>query len=455
MICFCGCACCEIAREKRWCRVAAGVTLFLVLMLSLGIVIGYVVLINDQVHISFANENATDIYITWVSASAKRHGPPAVRYRLSNDTANVAGTIVTGYTTTYKQSSLTSQSVHRVRLRQLAPGQEYHYIYGGSSSLLQFDDDSAFSFRTPRHSQANSTVKAVIFGDMGSINGRALPYVGEEIATGRVDFLFHLGDFAYDLYTLFGINGRYFMSKIEQVSSLVPYQTIPGNHEMENEFSEYRNLFTMPGYEMRAPKNDFFYALRIGPLKIVAINTELYYDASSIDAKERQKAWLAKELKRTNRSETPWLITMGHRPFYCSNTGNDDCTDGLRDKVRLDLESMFVSANVTIAFFAHEHSYERTCPIANGRCGEAKPRIADGVAVFDKPPRLPINIIAGSAGGREHLQAFVDAPNSWSAMRSKTYGYGVLSTNEQCLFWKQKAAAGDEAAVVDAVSICR
>lgn len=27
-----------------------------------------------------------------------------------------------------------------------------------------------------------------------------------------------------------------------------------------------------------------------------------------------------------NRTLRPWIITMGHRPMYCSNNDRDDCT---------------------------------------------------------------------------------------------------------------------------------
>lgn len=27
-----------------------------------------------------------------------------------------------------------------------------------------------------------------------------------------------------------------------------------------------------------------------------------------------------------NRSVHPWIVLFGHRPMYCSNTGDDDCT---------------------------------------------------------------------------------------------------------------------------------
>ena len=27
-----------------------------------------------------------------------------------------------------------------------------------------------------------------------------------------------------------------------------------------------------------------------------------------------------------NRTVRPWIITLGHRPMYCSNKDDDDCT---------------------------------------------------------------------------------------------------------------------------------
>lgn len=35
---------------------------------------------------------------------------------------------------------------------------------------------------------------------------------------------------------------------------------------------------------------------------------------------------LQEAAKPENRAKRPWIITMGHRPMYCSNNDNDDCT---------------------------------------------------------------------------------------------------------------------------------
>ena len=58
-------------------------------------------------------------------------------------------------------------------------------------------------------------------------------------------------------------------------------------------------------------------------------STEVYftYNQSYVDA---QIEWLIKDLteanKIENRKEQPWIIAFGHRPMYCSNIDDDDCT---------------------------------------------------------------------------------------------------------------------------------
>jgi hypothetical protein len=44
-------------------------------------------------------------------------------------------------------------------------------------------------------------------------------------------------------------------------------------------------------------------------------------------AKKWQKtnAWLMQKAQ-ANRHNVPWIVTMGHRPMYCSDDDSDDCT---------------------------------------------------------------------------------------------------------------------------------
>lgn len=97
----------------------------------------------------------------------------------------------------------------------------------------------------------------------------------------------------------------------------------------------------------------------LGPAHIISFSTEVYFFLNyGRHLVERQFHWLESDLQVTwlevpshpltslpspplslpltlgpslqkankNRAARPWIITMGHRPMYCSNADLDDCT---------------------------------------------------------------------------------------------------------------------------------
>ena len=77
--------------------------------------------------------------------------------------------------------------------------------------------------------------------------------------------------------------------------------------------------------------NNHFYSFNIGPAHIISLSTEFYffieYGWTQI---ARQYEWLENDLKEAtkpeNRAKHPWIITIGHRPMYCSTDDADDCS---------------------------------------------------------------------------------------------------------------------------------
>ncbi|EJD75412.1 nucleotide pyrophosphatase/phosphodiesterase [Loa loa] len=321
--------------------------------------------------------------------------------------------------------------IHRVLLTDLIPGTIYQYHVGS-----QYGWSSIYRFKAVQNLTDYEYIYAV-YGDLGVVNARSLGKVQQQAQRSLIDAVLHIGDMAYNLDTDEGRFGDQFGRQIEPVAAYVPYMMIVGNHEQAYNFSHYVNRYTMPNSE-----HNFFIA------HFIAISTEFYYftEYGSVQIANQWK-WLTKDLKRAsaNRDKYPWIITMGHRPMYCSNYNSDDCTKyesrirlGVPGTHRYGLEKLFFTYGVDLEIWAHEHSYERMWPLYNRTVynGTEEPYI---------DPPAPVHIISGSAGCQEYTDPFVPQPPPWSAFRSSNYGFGRLHVfNTTHLYFEQVSASKDE-----------
>jgi hypothetical protein len=141
-----------------------------------------------------------------------------------------------------------------------------------------------------------------------------------------------------------------------------------------------------------------FYSWNVGPVHFIAVSTEFYYYLQyGIKPLIEQFEWLQQDLlvhpierrcrkfqsarltkccflqeatKPEKRANQPWIIVYGHRPMYCSNQDNDDCTRmetltrvGIPFTHWFGMENLFMDSGVDLLIWAHEHSYERLWPI--------------------------------------------------------------------------------------------
>jgi hypothetical protein len=105
------------------------------------------------------------------------------------------------------------------------------------------------------------------------------------------------------------------------------------------------------------PLEDSWYYQKIGPLFLLALSSE-----HSVDDQLR----FVRQVLNTSfdRTETPWLVAMLHRPIFSSNFfGN----------VPLHVEFMkyadlFTEVGVDVVLVGHDHYYERMCAISSGAC---------------------------------------------------------------------------------------
>ncbi|KAK3881900.1 hypothetical protein Pcinc_013699 [Petrolisthes cinctipes] len=237
----------------------------------------------QQIHIAIGETNQ-DIVVTWTTpsptdSSLVKYGRKKIEQTaLGNSLKFVDG-----------GSEHREMWIHRVTLSGLQPDATYKYHCGSYQGWSEM-----FTFSTWKKG-TDWPVSLAVFGDMGAINAQSLPRLQEETQKGMYHGIVHVGDFAYNMDTDNARIGDTFMRQIQPIAAYVPYMTCPGNHEQKYNFSNYRARFSMPGY---LDTESLFYSWNIGPVHMIAINTEAYYFLNyGLKPLSRQYEWLLDDLE--------------------------------------------------------------------------------------------------------------------------------------------------------------
>ncbi|XP_066529531.1 acid phosphatase type 7 [Hoplias malabaricus] len=392
----------------------------------------------EQVHLSYPGVKGSMV-ITWTTVNKT---DSAVEYSLWG--GKLFSQTAKGNSTVFVDggSEKRTMYIHRVSLTDLRPGAAYVYHCGSDAGW------SDLFFFTALNDSTSFSPKFALFGDMGNENPQSLARLQKETQAGMYDVILHIGDFAYDMHEDNGRIGDEFMKQIESIAAYVPYMTCPGNHEWAYNFSHYRNRFSMPGQT-----ESLWYSWNIGPAHIISFSTEVYfYLEYGLDLLLRQYKWLKSDLEEANKPENravrPWIITMAHRPMYCSDDDHDDCTK-FESYVRLGLEDLFYQHGVDLELWAHEHTYERLWPVYNYKVYNGS---------IDKPyvnPKAPVHIITGSAGCREKHDGFIPKPRDWSAFRSTDYGYTRMHLINSTHIYLEQVSDDQSGKVIDSFTLIK
>ncbi|KAI3378668.1 hypothetical protein SNEBB_005596 [Seison nebaliae] len=349
-------------------------------------------------------------------------------------------------------------------MTNLELGKQYFYRTGsatkGWSSIYYFTFHRYTSAQLIDNKNENISMKLAIYGDMGNVNAQSLPRLQTEVQMNDIHQVLHVGDFAYDMADNNAKVGDEFMRQIESIAGYVPYMTCVGNHEAHYNFSNYAHRFSMPGNEGTFTfDNNLFHSYDVGPVHFVTFSTEFYFFMEfGWTQIQEQYEWLEADLKKAheNRDKVPWIITMGHRPMYCSDNTTGDCTKvdsiirvGLPIIHAYGLEDLFYNYGVDIELYAHEHNYERLFPIYNYtmyKGSESEPYT---------DPKAPVHIITGSAGCQERHTIFSKDDPKWSAFRTEDYGYSKFHIFNQTHIHVQYISDDQSGKVVDDIWIIK
>lgn len=175
----------------------------------------------------------------------------------------------------------------------------------------------------------------------------------------------------------------------------------------------------------KAPKANETYITDSGPFG--AVNGDITKKESY-----EQYNWLEEDLKKVDRTKTPWVIAMSHRPMYSSQVS------GYQANMRNAFEDLFIKYGVDAYLSGHIHWYERTWPL--GRNGTIdKSAIIDNNTFYANEGSSITHIINGMAGNIEsHAElAKSKKPLDITAIFDQShYGFSKLTVhNETVLTW--------------------
>ncbi|KAL6853504.1 hypothetical protein ACP4OV_019533 [Aristida adscensionis] len=392
-------------------------------------------------HLSSTDSTATSMRLTWVSGDGR---PQQVQYG--------AGKSATSRVTTFTQKDMCGIAVlpspakdfgwhdpgyiHSAVMTGLQPSRSYSYRYG--SDAVGWSD--MVKFRTPP-AAGSDKLSFVIYGDMGkapldpSVEHYIQPgsitvanAVAKEMQTGIQDLVFHIGDISYA--TGFLVEWDFFLHLITPIASQVSYMTAIGNHERD--YAESGSVYVTPdsggecgvAYESYFPmpsisKDKPWYSIEQGSVHFIVISTEHAWSKNS-----EQYNWMTEDLSSVNRSRTPWVIFIGHRPMYSSHISIPLNVD---PNFVSSVEPLLLNYQVDLVFFGHVHNYERTCAVYQHKCKGMPKKDANGIDTYDKSNyTAPVHAIVGAGGfSLDKFPKIIG--KSWSLSRVSEFGYARVN----------------------------
>ncbi|KMS99148.1 hypothetical protein BVRB_2g047460 [Beta vulgaris subsp. vulgaris] len=394
-------------------------------------------------HISSVDSEATSMRVTWVSGS--------------NETQQVEygnGKSVTSAAATFTQKDMCGGLVkspaedfgwhdpgyiHTAVITDLRPSEKFSYKYG--SGAVGWSDD--IEFRTPP-AGGSDELTFLAFGDMGKaprdstvehyIQPGSLSVVAamaDEVSTGKVDSIFHIGDISYA--TGFLVEWDYFLHLITPLASRLSYMTAIGNHERD--YIDSGSVYITPdsGGECGVPYESYFqmptsskdkpwYSIEQGPVHFTVISTEHDWKLGS-----EQYKWMKSDMASVDRQRTPWLIFVGHRPMYTSAKSALISVDPVFVQF---VEPLLLQNKVDLVLFGHVHNYERTCAMYRGKCMAKPMKDENGIDTYDNSNyTAPIQAVIGMAGFT--LDNFSDKAPEWSLKRINKFGYTRIHATKE------------------------
>ncbi|KAL4363414.1 hypothetical protein GQ457_04G016130 [Hibiscus cannabinus] len=460
--------------------------------------------------IALALSTPSSIWVSWVTGDAQT-GPNVTAL----DPTSVASEVwygkesgkytskTRGNATVYSQLypfegllNYTSAIIHHAKIDGLEPGTKYYYKCG-DSSLPAMSEEHEFE-TLPLPAQNSYPRRIAVIGDLGLTRNSSTTI--DHLTKNDPSLILMVGDLTYaNQYLTTGGKGVPCFSCafpdapiretyqprwdgwgrfMEPLISRVPMMVIEGNHEIEPQaagitFKSYLTRFAVPAEESCSNSN-FYYSFDAGGVHFVMLGA--YVDYNSTGA---QYAWLKEDLRKVDRTITPWLVAAWHPPWYNSYSSHYQEFECMRQ----EMEELIYQYGVDIVFSGHIHAYERMNRVYNytlNSCGPIYITVGDGgnienvdVDHADDPGKCPsqgdnipeiggvchFNFSSGPAKGKFCWERQPE----WSAFRESSFGHGILEVlNSTYALWTwhrnqdvyKEDSPGDQIYIVRQPELC-
>jgi len=307
---------------------------------------------------------------------------------------------------------------YKVELSGLEPDTDYKYRIGSR-------ENQEFTFRTFPTSTTNFNF--VIYGDTRT-NADVHRRIIEKMAADNPKFVFNTGDLVDSgiIYSDGGIIGwKDFIEIIKPIASKMPFYPVFGNHDSGGEalWDGYFPVFS-------TNPSTTFYSFDYSNIHFIILNTEIDFKPGS-----NQYVFFEDDLMSATEKKTPFIIALFHRPPYSSSEHGQKARKGDEQQTADTLTyivPLLEKYSVDIAFNGHDHNYERTVPIKDGKKDENYGTIY---------------IVAGGGGA-----PLYDAGREWWTVTSEsTYHYIQSVVSDGSIDFTVKGI--DDGKIIDTFSI--
>ncbi|HVH44771.1 MAG TPA: metallophosphoesterase family protein [Labilithrix sp.] len=344
-----------------------------------------------NLHLTIAGNAATSVVVSWSTDDATKQ--TEVRF---GDSPDALDKIAHGFS--FKAGT---RRQHEAHLCGLPPGKTFYYDAGGDAARSKVH-------KVTTAPDGTGEVTILVGGDMrsspsiwGSMATSALAHgptvmflSGDAVASGgKQDEWDALFEAAPDLF------------------AELPAVWAHGNHEALHEL--YFQQLALPDNGGTARYVEQWYARTFGPLRLVVLNDTV---SSSKLLGGAEKQFLETTLGAVDRTRTPFVVTMHHKPMYTTSANHASDLE-----LRAEWGPLLAGHQVDWDIAGHVHSYESTEPIKAGTTTVVA-ESEGGTRFFN------------FGGGGAPLYDF-SAQASWLRKREKTTGYAIVKVDATTMTW--------------------